>query len=143
MLGYLGVRASWMHYASLSEPAGNGLLARSVAACQPKEHMKNFRSIVDLLAAIALVSSVPALAAGVAADVAQVATQAAPIPALKQSAANAAGYKATDLEVKSTAHQITITVANSKLSASLPAGRTNEAAKIMQGFESTRPSIRC
>jgi ABC-type Na+ efflux pump permease subunit len=97
--------------------------------------MKNFRSIFGLAATIALVSSAPALAADVAADAAQVATQAASIPALKQSAATAAGYKATDLEVKSTAHQITITVVNSKLNAGLPAGRSNEAAKIMQALE--------
>ena len=97
--------------------------------------MKNFRSIVRLVATVALVGSVPALAADVAADAAQVATQAASIPALKQSAATAAGYKATDLEVKSTAHQITITVVNSKLNAGLPTGRSNEAAKIMQALE--------
>jgi hypothetical protein len=97
--------------------------------------MKNFRSIVGLVATVALVSSVPALAADPAADAAQVATQAAAISALKQSAATAAGYKTTDLEVKSTAHQITITVINSKLNSGLPAGRSNEAAKIVQALE--------
>lgn len=51
------------------------------------------------------------------------------------AAATAAGYKAIDLEIKSTARQITITVANSKLNAGLPAGRSNEASKIIQGLE--------
>jgi len=134
MLGHVGVGASWMHYASVSVPAGSGLLARFIVACQPKEHMKNIRSIVGLVATMALVSSVSAFAAGAAADVAQVATQAASIPVLQQSAATAAGYKATDLEIKSTAHQITITVVNSKLNAGLPAGRSNEASKITQAL---------
>ncbi len=97
--------------------------------------MKNIRSIAGLVATMAWVSSVPAFAADAAADVAQVATQAASIPALRQSAAAAAGYKATDLEIKSTAHQITITVFNSKLNAGLPAGRSNEASKIIQALE--------
>jgi hypothetical protein len=97
--------------------------------------MKNIRSIVGPLATLALVSSVPAFAADVAADAAQVATQAASLPALKQSAATAAGYKTTDLEVKSTAHQISITVLNSKLNAGLAAGRSKEAATITLALE--------
>lgn len=97
--------------------------------------MKNFRSIASLFVTFAWVSSVPALAADVATDAAQVATQAASIPALQHSAATAAGYKATEIEVKSTAHQITITVINSKLNAGQPAGRSNEAGKIMQALE--------
>lgn len=97
--------------------------------------MRNSRSIVGLVATIALVSSVPTFAADVAADAAQVARQAASIPALQQSAATAAGYKAADLEVKATAHQLTITVVNSKLNVGQPAGRSSEAAKIVQALE--------
>ncbi len=97
--------------------------------------MKNFRSIIGMAASIAWVSSVPAHAADLAADAAQVAAQASSISALKQSAATAAGYKTTDLELKSTAHQITITVVNSKLNAGLSAVRSNEAAKILQALE--------
>lgn len=97
--------------------------------------MNSFRSIVGVVATMALVSSVPTLAADVADDAAQVAMQAASIPALMQSAATAAGYKVTDLEVKSTTHQITITVVNSKLNAGQPAGRRDEASKIMQTVE--------
>jgi ABC-type Na+ efflux pump permease subunit len=97
--------------------------------------MKNILKIVGLVATVALLSSVPTFAADVAADAAQVARQAASIPAIKQSAATAAGYKATDLEVTSTAHKITITVVNSKLNAGLPTGRSNEASKIMQALE--------
>lgn len=134
ILGYVGVGASWVCCAFLSVPAGIGFLSRSVVACQSKENMKNIRSIVGLVATSALVSSVPAFAADVAADAAQVATQATSIPALQQSAATAAGYKAADLEVKSTAHQITITVVNSKLNAGLPVGRSNEASKILQAL---------
>ena len=132
MLGYVGVGGI---VAAPGLSAGNGPLARFVVACQPKEYMKNIRSIVALVAAMALVSSFPAFAAGAAADVAQVAAQAASIPAVQQSAATAAGYKATDLEIKSTAHQITITVVNSKLNAGLPAGRSDEASKIIQALQ--------
>lgn len=42
---------------------------------------------------------------------------------------------AIDLEIKSTARQITINVVNSKLNAGLPTGRSNEASKIIQGLE--------
>jgi hypothetical protein len=135
ILGCIGVGASWMQSALPSVPAGIGLLARPVVPFQPKEHMMNIRSVVGLIAIIAIVSSVPTFAADVAADAAQVARQAASIPALQQSAATAAGYKAADLEVRSTAHQITITVVNSKLNVGLPVGRSSEASKIMQALE--------
>jgi hypothetical protein len=135
MLDDCGFGAWSMHGAFLLVLAGNDLRAQSIIACQPKEHMNGIRSIVGLVTTLALVSAVPALAADLAADALQVATQAASIPALQQSAAAAAGYQATDLEVKSTAHQITVTVVNSKLNAGLPAGRSNEAAKIMQALE--------
>ena len=99
--------------------------------------MKKLRSIVSLVATLALMGSVPALAADVAADAAQVATQTTVIPALQQSAASAAGYKVTDLEVRSTAHKITITVINSKLNTGQPAGRSNEASKIIHALETS------
>ncbi len=95
----------------------------------------NIRSIVGLVATMALISSVPAFAAGAAADVAQVATQAASIPAVQQSTATAAGYEAADLEIKSTAHQITINVVNSKLNVGQADDRRNEASKIIQALE--------
>ena len=97
--------------------------------------MKNLLSVAGLVAIVAMASSVSAFAADVAADAAQVARQAASIPALQQSAATAAGYKAADLEVKATAHQLTITVVNSKLNVGQPAGRSSEAAKIVQALE--------
>lgn len=99
--------------------------------------MKNIRSIVGLLVTIALAGSVPAFAADVAADAAQVAKQADAITSLQQSAAAAAGYKTTDLEIKSTAHQITITVVNSQLNDGTPAGRSSEALTIMQAVEAS------
>ena len=95
----------------------------------------NIRLIVGLVATMVLVGSVPAFAADAAADVAQVATQEASIPALQQSAATTAAYEATDIEIKSTAHQITITVVNSKLNAGLPAARSDEASTIIQALE--------
>jgi hypothetical protein len=51
-------------------------------------------------------------------------------PALQEAAAAAAGYKKTDIEVKSTAHQVTIIVVNSKLNNGVTAERTTEALKI-------------
>lgn len=97
--------------------------------------MKNIRSVAGLIAIVAMASSVPAFAADTAADAAQVERQASSIAALQQSAATAAGYKAADLEVKSTAHQITVTVVNSKLNVGRPADRSSEASKITQALE--------
>ena len=97
--------------------------------------MKNIRSIVSLVAAMVCVSSAPAFAADVAAEATQVATQAAALPALQQSVAAAAGYKAGELEVDSTAHKITVTVVNSQLNNGLPAGRSYAAVQIVQALE--------
>lgn len=97
--------------------------------------MKTLLSVAGLVAFVAMSSSVPAFAADAAADAAQVAKQAASIPALQRSAASAAGYKPVDVEVKSTAHQITVTVVNSNLNGGLPAGRSSEAEKIVRALE--------
>ena len=104
-----------MTHAALSVLASSGPFAICAAAFQLKAHMKNFPAIVARVATVALVSSVPALTANAAAD--------------------AAGYRASDFEVMSRAHQITITVVNGKLDADLPAGRRDEASKIMQAVE--------
>ena len=51
-------------------------------------------------------------------------------PSLQEAAAAAAAYKKTSIEVKSTAHQVTITVVNSKLNDGATTERTAEASKI-------------
>lgn len=99
--------------------------------------MKTIRSIVVLFASIAWIVSAPVFAADLATDAAQVAKQADSITSLQQSAAAAVGYQTTDLEIQSMAHQITITVVNSQLNTSLPAGRSSEALKIMQAVEAS------
>lgn len=97
--------------------------------------MINFYLIAGLVATVASISSVPALAADGAFNTAQVESQATSIQTLQQAAATAAGYRAIDVEVKSTLHQVTITVVNSKLNAGLPEDRRNEASKIVQAVE--------
>jgi hypothetical protein len=56
--------------------------------------------------------------------------QAAVHRTLQEAAAAAAGDKKSGIEVKSTAHQITITVVNSKLNDGVTAERTAEASTI-------------
>ncbi len=97
--------------------------------------MKNIRLIVSLLAAVAWIGSAPAGAADMPSDAAQVATQGAAIPAIQEAVAAAAGYKATDIEVHSTAHQITLTVVNSPLNEAASAARSSEALKMIQALE--------
>jgi hypothetical protein len=110
-------------------------LAMSVASFQLKAHVKNFLLIVSMVATVAWVSSGSAHAANASADAATAASQATSKPALETSAAAAAGYKASDIKVVSTAHQVTITVVNSKLNAGLSAVRRDEASKIMKAVE--------
>ena len=97
--------------------------------------MKNIRLIVSLLASAAWLGSAPAGAADMATDAAQVATQGAAIPGIQEAVAAAAGYQSSDIEIHSTAHQITLTVVNSKLYDAPPAGRSSEALKMIQALE--------
>ena len=92
--------------------------------------MKNILAIAGWVTAAALTSACPALGADTAADAAQVKLQAISAADLRKSTAVAGGYKLSDIEVKSTAHQITITVINSKLNSGVAADRMGEVSKI-------------
>ena len=76
--------------------------------------------------------STPILVRGadIASDTDREKRQVAVLPTLQEAAAAATGYKKTSIEVKSTAHQITITVVNSELNDAAKAKRTAEASTI-------------
>jgi hypothetical protein len=83
------------------------------------------------LATLALLSAqLPAAAADAATDAEQVKQQAMFIPDLQRSAASAAGYQVQSIEVMPAAHQITISVIDSKLNDGAKTDRHAEAAKI-------------
>ena len=92
--------------------------------------MKNTLAVTALVA-LAIVST-PVLVWGAdsASDTERAKRQAAAFPTLQESAAAAAGYKKTSIEVKSTAHQVTIAVVNSKLNDGSTTERTAEASTI-------------
>ena len=97
--------------------------------------MKNFLAIVVWVTGAALVSAGSAFGADTAADAAQVKLQASSTADLRKSAAGAVAYQLSDIEVKSTAHQITVTVVNSKLNSGVAADRTGEVLKIVPAIE--------
>ena len=68
--------------------------------------------------------------ADVVSDSQQIRQQAALIPSLQQAAAGAGGYDSSSVKVKSTAHQVTIEVINSKLNTASAADRNAEASAI-------------
>ena len=58
-------------------------------------------------------------------------------PTLQEAAASATGYKKTSIEVRSTAHQITIAVVNSRLNEGSTTERTAEASTIASACAKT------
>ncbi len=90
----------------------------SIAVRRLEGAMKNTRAVTALITLFAVCASFHVWGADGA------------FPTLQDAAAAAAGYKKTDIEVKSTAHQVTITVVNSKLNNGVTSERTTEASKI-------------
>jgi hypothetical protein len=93
--------------------------------------MKNTLAAVATLVTLVAVS-MPVLVSGgdIASDTERVKQQEGAIPDLQKAGATAAGYKNSSIEVKSTAHQITITVVNSKLNGKMTTDRNAEASTI-------------
>ena len=77
--------------------------------------MKNTLAVTALVALVTVSTPVLVWGADTASDAERAKRQAAVFPTLQEAAAAAAGYKKTSIEVKSTAHQVTIAVVNSKL----------------------------
>jgi hypothetical protein len=90
--------------------------------------------IASCVAALMCVA-LPVLSADTASDAAQVKLQTTSIPKLLSVSASVAGYKTKDLELKTTAHQITLTVVNSQLNTKLAADRESEATKMVTAIE--------
>jgi hypothetical protein len=91
---------------------------------------KNFK-IIALMAFAAAACSLPVWSADAASDAAQVKMQASSTAEIKALAAATGGYKSADVEFNATAHQITITVVNSKLNKSSTAEREAEATRMV------------
>ena len=92
--------------------------------------MKNRMAIAALIALVTTSTPVLVWSADSASDTEQAKRQVAMVPALQEAVAAAAGYKKASIEVKSTAHQVTIAVVNSKLNDGSTTERTAEASKI-------------
>ena len=95
--------------------------------------MKKF--VISSCVAVLMCAAMPVLSADTASDAAQVKLQTSSIPNLLTVSAAAAGYKAKDLEIKTTTHQITLTVVNSQLNTKLTADREAEATKMVTALE--------
>ena len=92
--------------------------------------MKNTIAITALITLLTV--STPALVWGAdsVSDAEQAKRQVAVVPALQEAAASATGHQKVSIEVKPTAHQITIVVVNGKLNDGSTTERTAEASKI-------------
>jgi hypothetical protein len=95
--------------------------------------MKKF--IISSCVAALMCVALPVLSADKASDATQVKIQASSVPKLLSVSAAVAGYKTKDLEIKTTAHQIILTVVNSQLNTKLAADRESEATKMVTAIE--------
>jgi len=92
--------------------------------------MKSAFAVAALLMLAVVSLSRDASGADVASDSEQIKRQAAMIPSLQQAAASAGKYDSSSINVKSTAHLVTIEVINSKLNNASAADRNAEASAI-------------
>ena len=92
--------------------------------------MKNTLAITALITLVTVSTPVLVWGADIASDSERAKRQAAVLPTLQEATAAATGYKKTGIEVKSTAHQVTIAVVNSKLNDGSTTERTAEASTI-------------
>jgi hypothetical protein len=92
--------------------------------------MNNKLAVTALVTFVTVSTPLLIWGADIASDTELVKRQAAVHRTLQEAAAAAAGDKKSGIEVKSTAHQITITVVNSKLNDGVTAERTAEASTI-------------
>ncbi len=97
--------------------------------------MKTKLLAVSTFLTVAAISSIgTAWCAEVVSDAEQVKQQSLAIPGAQQAVANANGYEAKNIEIKSTPHQVTITVVNSKLNSGAAKDREAEATTMVSSF---------
>ena len=99
--------------------------------------MKHTLAVTALIALVTASTPVLVWSADSASDAERAKRQAAVSPTLHEAVAAATGYKKTSIEVKSTAHQVTIAVVNSKLIDGSTTERTAEASKIASACAKT------
>ena len=99
-----------------------------------KGNMNKKSAILAVMIAAITVCSPLAWSAGIESDAATVKRQASSIAELKALVVTVGDYKTADVELKATAHQITITVINSKLAKTNTADREDEATRIVSSI---------
>jgi hypothetical protein len=97
--------------------------------------MKKHFAMAAIAALTLTCSLVPAWGADKVTDTSQVKLQSPSMPVLRQSVASAAGYQLKGVELKSTAHQVTVTIANSKKNDETAADREKEALAMASALE--------
>lgn len=96
--------------------------------------MNAHRLTSTLLTLAVMISSPAAWCADAASDAAKVTLQGASLKEIKTLAEAACGYKAKDIELSSTAHQMTLTIINSKLNTAAPSKREAEATRAVSAL---------
>ena len=96
--------------------------------------MKTNLRLLALLACSLTLNTPTVWSATTAQDAAQVKLQASSMAEIKALAAAAAGYKAKDVEISATAHQLTLTIINSKRNTAVISKRETEATKMVSAI---------
>jgi hypothetical protein len=97
--------------------------------------MKNMLIVASMVGLVSIFNSSPTWSADTMSDLEVVKRQSPVLPALQRAASTAAGYKGKEVEVKSTTHQVTIVVINSRLNGESAANREAEASRIVSAVE--------
>jgi hypothetical protein len=101
----------------------------------PEKIMKKHFAIGAVIAMALTSLMVPVWGADTATDTNLVKLQSASIAAMRQSIASAAGYELKTIELKHTAHQLTVTIVNSKHNGATSAEREKEAIAMTSAVE--------
>jgi hypothetical protein len=97
--------------------------------------MKNTLMVASMVGVLVLVNASSTWSADTVPDVEVIKRQSLVIPGLQRAASTAAGYTGKEVEVLSTAHQVSIVVSNSKLNDDSAANREAEASKMVSAVE--------
>ncbi len=97
--------------------------------------MKNTLIVAGMVGLIAMFNASSTWSADTMSDLEVTKRQSLVIPGLQRAASTAAGYKGKEVEVKSTAHQVSIVVINGRLNDESAANREAEASRIVSAVE--------
>jgi hypothetical protein len=97
--------------------------------------MKNTLIVASMVGLVVMFNASTTWSADTMSDLEVIKRQSLVIPGLQRAASNAAGYKGKEVEVKSTTHQVSIVVINSRLNDESAANREAEASRIVSAVE--------